>query len=74
MLRGLSERGIRPMITLHHFAHPVWLEVLGGFGALADEALGPLQKLIDKKDTPDAVKEAAKASIQQIKSAQKPNK
>ena len=31
MLHGLSERGIRPMITLHHFAHPVWLEVLGGF-------------------------------------------
>jgi HEAT repeat protein len=50
------------------------IEVLGGFGALAEEAVAPLQKLIDKKDTPDDIKEAAKTAIGQIKSAQKPNR
>ncbi len=31
MLIGLRERGIRPMISLHHFTHPVWFEEMGGF-------------------------------------------
>ena len=25
MLRGLSERGLTPMVTLHHFSDPIWL-------------------------------------------------
>ena len=36
MLRGLHERGIRPLVSLHHFTHPNWFEDLGGF--LAAEA------------------------------------
>jgi beta-glucosidase len=31
MLQGLRERGIEPMVTLHHFTHPIWLEGRGGF-------------------------------------------
>jgi beta-glucosidase len=31
MLTGLRARGIRPMISLHHFTHPVWFEEMGGF-------------------------------------------
>ena len=31
MVDDLLERGIRPMITLHHFTHPRWFEELGGF-------------------------------------------
>lgn len=31
MLRALRDRGIAPMICLHHFTHPIWLEMLGGF-------------------------------------------
>jgi beta-glucosidase len=31
MLEGLLQRGIRPMICLHHFAHPLWFERSGAF-------------------------------------------
>jgi len=31
MVNDLIHRGIRPMITLHHFTHPKWFEELGGF-------------------------------------------
>jgi beta-glucosidase len=31
MLKGLSLRGLQPMICLHHFSHPLWLERRGGF-------------------------------------------
>lgn len=31
MLRGLRARGIEPLITLHHFTNPLWLERLGAF-------------------------------------------
>ncbi len=31
MLRGLRERGIEPMVTLHHFTDPLWLSESGGW-------------------------------------------
>ena len=31
MVDSLLQKGIEPMITLHHFSHPVWFEKLGGF-------------------------------------------
>jgi beta-glucosidase len=31
MVRGLVERGITPMVTLHHFTDPLWLEARGGW-------------------------------------------
>jgi beta-glucosidase len=31
MLKGLQQRGIQPMVCLHHFSHPLWLERRGGF-------------------------------------------
>ncbi|HEV7129831.1 MAG TPA: family 1 glycosylhydrolase [Ktedonobacterales bacterium] len=31
MLRGLLERGIEPMVTLHHFTNPIWFERRGAF-------------------------------------------
>ncbi len=31
MLRALCERGIRPMVTLHHFTNPRWLSDRGGW-------------------------------------------
>jgi beta-glucosidase len=31
ILRGLHQRGIRPMLCLHHFTHPTWFENMGGF-------------------------------------------
>jgi beta-glucosidase len=37
MLGGLRQRGIEPMVTLHHFTHPLWLEERGGF--LAPDAV-----------------------------------
>lgn len=39
MLRGLHERGITPMVTLHHFTDPLWLGELGGWET---EAVVPL--------------------------------
>ena len=31
MLRGMQERGLLPMLTLHHFSNPAWLEEQGGW-------------------------------------------
>jgi len=31
MLRGLVERGLTPMVTLHHFTLPLWLVEMGGW-------------------------------------------
>ena len=31
MLNGLHGRGIKPLITLHHFTNPTWFEDAGGF-------------------------------------------
>ncbi len=31
MLRGLQERGIEPMVTLHHFSSPLWMAEQGGW-------------------------------------------
>ncbi len=31
MLRGLDERGMTPMVTLHHFTDPLWVEEAGGW-------------------------------------------
>lgn len=31
MLAGLRERAIEPMVTLHHFTNPLWLEQRGAF-------------------------------------------
>ena len=38
MVDDLLERGIRPVVTLHHFSHPQWWEAKGGF---ADRANAP---------------------------------
>ena len=31
MIDNLIERDIEPMVTLHHFSHPIWFEEQGGF-------------------------------------------
>jgi beta-glucosidase len=31
MARGLYERGLQPMVTLHHFTDPLWLAEAGGW-------------------------------------------
>ena len=31
MVRGLQERGIIPMVTLHHFTDPLWVTEMGGW-------------------------------------------
>jgi beta-glucosidase len=37
ILRALHERGLAPMVTLHHFTHPIWFEQRGAF--LAPDAV-----------------------------------
>jgi len=32
LVRRLKERGIQPVITLHHMTHPQWFEEIGAFG------------------------------------------
>ncbi len=39
MLAGLRERGLEPMVTLHHFTNPLWLVEKGGWET---EAVVPL--------------------------------
>lgn len=31
MMRGLQERGMTPMVTLHHFTDPLWVAEMGGW-------------------------------------------
>lgn len=31
LIRDLHQRGIKSMVTLHHFSHPAWFEKKGGF-------------------------------------------
>jgi beta-glucosidase len=31
LVKALRERDIEPMVTLHHFTNPVWLEEMGGW-------------------------------------------
>lgn len=33
ILQGLHDRGIEPMVTLHHFTNPLWLVEKGDFGS-----------------------------------------
>jgi len=53
MLRGLKERGIMPMVTMHHFSDPLWLAEVGGWET---EAVVPLFEKFVRK-TVDALKE-----------------
>jgi beta-glucosidase len=53
MLRGLKERGIMPMVTLHHFTDPLWLADMEGWET---EAVVPLFEKFVRK-TVDALKE-----------------
>ena len=53
MLRGLRERGMTAMVTLHHFTDPLWLYERGGWEDPATPAL--FEKLVRK--TVDALKE-----------------
>ena len=55
MLRGMHERGLMPMVTLHHFSNPIWLEEQGGwendatpakFGAFVRKAVEALKEYV----------------------------
>ncbi|HET9590211.1 MAG TPA: family 1 glycosylhydrolase [Anaerolineales bacterium] len=58
MLRGLRERGLTPMVTLHHYTDPIWLWESGsGLGrGWETEAVIPLFEKFVRK-TVDALKE-----------------
>ncbi len=53
MLRGLKERGLTAMVTLHHFTDPLWLYERCGW---EDEAIVPLFEKFVRK-TVEALKE-----------------
>ena len=53
MLRGLRERGMTPMVTLHHYTDPLWLSEQGGWET---EAVIPLYERYVRK-TVEALKE-----------------
>jgi beta-glucosidase len=53
MLRGLKERGMTPMVTLHHFTDPLWLAERGSWEK--DETVILFERFVRK--TVDALKE-----------------
>ena len=53
MLRGLHQRGLTPMVTLHHFTDPLWLTEMGAWENDATPAL--FEKYVAK--IVDALKE-----------------
>ena len=46
MLQGLRERGIEPMVTLHHFSNPLWFEEKGAF--LAPDAVPVFTRFVTR--------------------------
>lgn len=53
MLRGLKERGMTPMVTLHHFSDPLWLYEMCGWET--EEVIPLFEKFVRK--TVEALKE-----------------
>ncbi len=53
MLRGLKERGMTPMVTLHHFSDPLWLYEMCGWEN--DDVVPLFEKFVRK--TVEALKE-----------------
>ncbi|MBN2118211.1 MAG: glycoside hydrolase family 1 protein [Anaerolineales bacterium] len=53
MLRGLRERGMTAMVTLHHFTDPLWLFEMNGWER--EEVVGLFEKFVRK--TVEALKE-----------------
>src|ERR1051325_4601227 len=53
MLRGLRERGMTPMVTLHHFTDPLWFYEQGGWER--EESVAQFEKFVRK--TVEALKE-----------------
>lgn len=45
----MKERGIRPLLTLHHFTHPLWFEDIGGFTSAesVDLFMGYVKRVIE---------------------------
>jgi beta-glucosidase len=46
MARGLLERGMMPMVSLHHFTHPKWFMESGGW--LREDSAVRFEKLVEK--------------------------
>ncbi len=46
MLRGLRERNMVPLVTLHHFSDPLWLVEKGGWEN--EEVVGYFEKFVNK--------------------------
>ena len=46
MLRGMKERGLMPLVTLHHFTDPIWLSENGGWENEA--SVGYFEKYVRK--------------------------
>ncbi|MCB9134740.1 MAG: family 1 glycosylhydrolase [Anaerolineales bacterium] len=54
MVRGLRERGMMPMVTLHHFTDPLWVYERGGwlndisdqFAAFTEKVVGALKEYV----------------------------
>ena len=49
MLRGLHQRGIRPLVCLHHFTNPLWFEGADGFlgGEAPDQFVRYTRKVVN---------------------------
>ncbi|MGH7574527.1 MAG: glycoside hydrolase family 1 protein [Longimicrobiales bacterium] len=46
MLQALRDRGIEPMVTLHHFSNPLWFAQRGGWER--PEAVVPFERYVDR--------------------------
>ncbi|MBI4707490.1 MAG: glycoside hydrolase family 1 protein [Candidatus Omnitrophica bacterium] len=49
VIRALKERGLEPVVTLHHFTNPLWLVKLGGWekNKVQDYFLRYVKKIVD---------------------------
>ncbi len=56
LAKGLHQRGMKPLVTLHHFTDPLWLTEMGGwenpaviekFAAFTSKAINALKQYVD---------------------------
>jgi beta-glucosidase len=65
MVLGAIERGLRPLVTLHHFTNPLWFAVTGGW--LRPDAMERFLRYVD------AIGPVLDAGVERVETINEPN-
>jgi beta-glucosidase len=65
MVEGAIERGLRPLVTLHHFSNPLWFSLGGGW--LRPDAVDRFLRYVD------AISPVLAAGVERVETINEPN-